>query len=277
MKKINPWRKQRDVSLYRVDVLVPVYNHEDSLETCLRSIFSQDHENIRVTVIDDSSTDSSLQIVRRFEEEFPERLTWKKTASNTGSGRRAREECEFRPVGDFWAILEGDDWWTSPSKISEQIALLERGAHLVGCSGTTIQCDAKGTEIAVIKPLRESWSYLDWVCRERSVFVHFSSILWKNVFTGKENFLPHILKKDWPVDDWGITLGCLAESGMSLGHLDKTVSRYNFTGRGAWSSLHPEEQRRKNDELTYQLRKLVPLRYKIARWIRFVNQKIQSN
>ena len=273
MKKINPWTRQQDIRLYRVDVLVPVYNHEDSLETCLNSILSQSHQNIFVTVIDDSSTDSSWQIARRFEKNFPGRVTLKRTAQNTGSGRLAREECNFRPVGDFWAVLEGDDWWTSPSKIFDQIIVLEQNFDLVGCSGTTIQCDAEGAEISKISPLRESWSYLDWVCRERSLFVHFSSILWKNVFTGKENFLPHILKKGWPVDDWGITLGCLAESGMSLGHLDETVSRYNFTGSGVWSSLDPEERQQRNDALISQLRELVPLRYKIARWLRILNSK----
>lgn len=189
----------------------------------------------------------------------------KKTQENRGSGRLAREECKFSPQGDFWAIIEGDDWWLSDSKVSEQIELLHHNARMVGCSGSTIQIDAEGCELSRISPMRESWNYLDWVCRERSLFVHFSSILWKNVFSGKEHFLPHILKKGWPVDDWSITLACLAESGMNLGHLEKTVSQYNYTGNGVWSSLSTDEQNARNDAYTSRLRGLVPFRYKVLK------------
>ena len=49
-----------------VSVVVPVYNSEKYLEECLNSIISQTYQNIEIIVIDDGSTDSSLDILKRF-------------------------------------------------------------------------------------------------------------------------------------------------------------------------------------------------------------------
>lgn len=266
VRKIKIWQPLQHVRDYRVDVLVPVYNHERSLEMCLGSVLSQDHENVFITVIDDSSTDSSWAIAKSFEKRFPERIVAKKTERNRGSARLARQECGFQPSGHFWAVIEGDDWWLRESKISEQIALIHSNPSCVGASGTTIQVDANGVEIDRIRPNKQEWDYLDWVSGEPFLFVHISSILWKNVFVGREGFLPTLLDGKWPADDWPLTLACLAETGGSLRHLDELVSQYNFNNRGVWSGLEPETRNEQNDSFELALRKLVPFRYKVL-WL----------
>ena len=46
-----------------VSVIVPMYNCEDRILRCVNSILNQTYENIEVIVIDDGSTDKSLEVL----------------------------------------------------------------------------------------------------------------------------------------------------------------------------------------------------------------------
>ena len=49
-----------------VSVVIPVYNSEKYLEECLNSVISQTYQNIEIIVIDDGSTDSSPDILKKY-------------------------------------------------------------------------------------------------------------------------------------------------------------------------------------------------------------------
>lgn len=49
-----------------VSVVIPVYNSETYLEECLNSVISQTYQNIEIIVIDDGSTDSSPDILKKY-------------------------------------------------------------------------------------------------------------------------------------------------------------------------------------------------------------------
>lgn len=273
MSKTRLWSPRVDPRDYKVDVLVVVYNHERTLSRCLDSILAQNHRNLSVTVVDDCSTDRSWRVAKSYETRFQGRLVVKKTEVNRGGGIRAREECGFSPTGDFWAIIEGDDWWLSSSKITNQINLIHRDKRLVGSSGTTLQVGPRGEKMSSIAPSLKSWAYLDWVVGEQSLYVHMSSLLWKNIFSGKEGFLPHLLSRGWPRGEWAMTLACLAESGGKLAHLDEVVSQYNFHGKGTWSSRTADLRNLKNRALQADLRSRIPVKYKFLSKLRTAGLK----
>ena len=49
-----------------ISIIVPVYNIEDYLETCIESIINQSYHNLQIILIDDGSTDKSGKICDRF-------------------------------------------------------------------------------------------------------------------------------------------------------------------------------------------------------------------
>ena len=51
-----------------VSVIVPVYNAEKFLPTCLDSIINQTYQNLEVIIINDGSTDNSPDIVEQYNE-----------------------------------------------------------------------------------------------------------------------------------------------------------------------------------------------------------------
>lgn len=58
----------------KISVVIPVYNVEKYLQTCIDSLLAQTMEDIEFIFVNDVSPDNSLQILRRNEEAFPERI-----------------------------------------------------------------------------------------------------------------------------------------------------------------------------------------------------------
>lgn len=53
------------MNLPLVSLIVPVYNRQTSIEVCLKSVLNLEYTHFEVLVIDDGSTDDSLDIIRR--------------------------------------------------------------------------------------------------------------------------------------------------------------------------------------------------------------------
>ena len=57
---------QRDDSLPKVTIVVPVYNVEQYLADCLRSILAQNYKNFEIIAVNDGATDGSAAILQKF-------------------------------------------------------------------------------------------------------------------------------------------------------------------------------------------------------------------
>jgi len=261
----------------RVDILVHTYNHEKTIAKCINSIMSQTHDQTFLTVIDDCSTDNTWNIVCDLQEKFSKKIIAKKTTKNYGRAYLAREECKFSPLGGFWGMMDGDDWWIATDKIELQIEKLNQNKMCAGCSGTTLMRAPNGEIIGHIRPSRDEWNYLDFILGVDNLYVHVSSILWKNIFHGPDGFRPKLAQKNWPRGEWSLTLSALAESKLSICHLNRNVSIYNFDGAGMWSKLTGEQRDKKNKELAEELENCIPTIYKLTRFARKRNMKFLLN
>ena len=52
-----------------VSIVIPVYNAENYIENCIRSILRQTYEEWELVLIDNGSTDGSLEICQKFAKE----------------------------------------------------------------------------------------------------------------------------------------------------------------------------------------------------------------
>ena len=64
-----------------LSVIVPVYNMEKYLETCIESLLAQTYDNLQIILVNDCSTDGSLGILNNYKSKYPDKI----------SGRAARE------------------------------------------------------------------------------------------------------------------------------------------------------------------------------------------
>lgn len=52
--------------MHKVSIILPVFNESEYLDQCLESIINQSFTNIEVIIVDDGSTDQSLEICQRY-------------------------------------------------------------------------------------------------------------------------------------------------------------------------------------------------------------------
>ncbi|PSQ96742.1 MAG: family 2 glycosyl transferase [Bacteroidetes bacterium SW_9_63_38] len=110
-----------------VSVIMPCYNNEEGVSSAIESALNQTHEPMEVIVVDDGSTDASLERIQSYEE----RIRW-----NTGPNRgacHARNKGLDMASGDFVKFLDADDW-LYPGAIEHQVAqtaALQESHHVV--------------------------------------------------------------------------------------------------------------------------------------------------
>lgn len=126
------------MSLPLVSVVVPCYNHENYVRTCIESILAQTYGNIELIVIDDGSTDSSPAIIKelaaggRFIYEIQQNIGLTKTL-NKAISKYVR--------GKYTAFVASDDYWPV-DKIAHQVAIMEQHPDMALCYGKAMIFDS---------------------------------------------------------------------------------------------------------------------------------------
>jgi len=95
------------VSQPKVSIIVPVYNVEKYLERCINSLRNQTLENIEIILVDDSSTDFSLDICNKAAEEDSRIKVIHKVNEGAGKARNAALEIAD---GEYIGFVDSDDF-----------------------------------------------------------------------------------------------------------------------------------------------------------------------
>lgn len=114
-----------------VTIRCMVYNHEPYLRQCLDGfVMQQTSFHYEAIVHDDASTDGSADIIREYAAKYPdiikpvyetENQYQKGVASKAGDKMNA----VVNPDTKYWAVCEGDDYWTDPLKLQKQVDFME--------------------------------------------------------------------------------------------------------------------------------------------------------
>lgn len=91
-----------------VTIIIPMYNAEKYIEECIQSIVNQTYENIEILIIDDASTDKSLNVAKKYEDK-DERITVISLKENKGAAN-SRKEGTRRANGNYVMFIDADDW-----------------------------------------------------------------------------------------------------------------------------------------------------------------------
>lgn len=109
-----------------VTVIIPVYNGAEFLGAAVESAQTQTYRNLEILVVDDGSTDASLQIATEYAAK-DERI--RVIPQPNGGVAKARNTAIAASHGEFIAPLDADDLWL-PDKIARQMAcMLATGDH----------------------------------------------------------------------------------------------------------------------------------------------------
>jgi len=60
--------------LVKISIVIPVYNGEKYLADCIDSCLDQTYKDYEIIIINDGSTDSTLDIIASYVKEFPQKI-----------------------------------------------------------------------------------------------------------------------------------------------------------------------------------------------------------
>ena len=113
-----------------VSVVIPTYNAPTLLLDTLGTVFAQTFDDYEVIVINDGSTDDTVQQLQPLQQKHGAKLRVV-TQPNGGIGA-ARNRGLDESTGTYIALLDHDDWW-KPTKLAEQVRYLQTHPQCVAC------------------------------------------------------------------------------------------------------------------------------------------------
>jgi len=114
-----------------VSIIIPVYNKAAVVRETLNSALAQTYPNTEIVLVDDGSTDGSLDILETYARDFPEKIRLF-PQKNAGVSNATNKGIQLAK-GDFIQFLDADDL-LSPEKIENQVKVLGGKGNLAMCS-----------------------------------------------------------------------------------------------------------------------------------------------
>lgn len=130
-------------------IIIPIHNAEATLTSALESLRSQIFQNWEAFLINDASTDGSLEIAkqackndpRMYLIDDPQQLAPRRAASTRNLGIS-------KALGQYIAFLDSDDLWL-PEKLARQHEAFQKGADIVFSSYRRM--DAAGHDKGIVR------------------------------------------------------------------------------------------------------------------------------
>ena len=92
--------------MIKISIIVPVYNSEKCLQKCLQSIHIQNYKEFEVVIINDGSTDNSLNIIEEFTAKDARFKSFSKPNTGVSSSRNFGLS---KSEGDYVTFIDSDD------------------------------------------------------------------------------------------------------------------------------------------------------------------------
>lgn len=121
-----------------VSVVIPNHNYGEFISTAIESVFHQSIKEIEVFVVDNGSTDNSIEILETYKKNHRFRLILQEDRGQANARNVGLSESQ----GKYIAFLDADDWW-EPSKIEKQLRKISGQTSLVYC-GINLHYCSKG-------------------------------------------------------------------------------------------------------------------------------------
>ena len=137
-----------------VSICCITYNHGKFINQALDSFLMQKTNfKYEVIIYDDASTDNTAEIIRQYEEKYPEIIKPIYAKENQYSKGKQTFEFTFEKAkGKYIALCEGDDYWTDENKLQIQVDYMEKNEKCTFCFHDAMVLNMKNNE-------KENWPF----------------------------------------------------------------------------------------------------------------------
>lgn len=167
MNMMGKITKRADCSIPLVTIGVINYNQEQYIEECLQSILNQDYPNKEILIVDDCSTDRSMDIINKYISAY-ENIKLIKHDVNSGSGSKGVQNIQIHAKGKYFTFIDADDYYAHNDVLTSWVKVAEDNKKLDFVYGNFVIVNQTGGQLDV-------WKYKDFD-RNQVIFDVFSRL-----------------------------------------------------------------------------------------------------
>lgn len=264
----------------KVSVTIITYNQKNFIRKAIDSaLMQQTNFPFEILVGDDFSTDGTREIIQEYEQQYPGKVIGVLHPRNMGKngGINFLETLKLTK-GEYYALMDGDDYWTDPLKLQKQVDFME--AHpecsMVFNNAEVIFEDGSPSYLLNGPTMKTFYTLDDLIGEEEIWFMATSGTLYKNSIKEYPTWFRESSSGDIP------RLVLKARMGP-IGYIPDVMSVYRKNRAGA--SFHDYEWDERflrnriqmysdiNRELDFKYDKV--LRKNIARYYRLMPDTVQ--
>lgn len=206
----------------KVSICISVYNTEKYLPRCLDSVVSQTLKEIEIVLVNNGSTDSSLQIMKAYQEKFPEMI---KVISQEDKGlAQGRQTGINNAEGEYIAFLDADDY-VKPQTYEEMYkCAMDYNADIV-------ECQTKRDD-QIISSHYVGLKSAEQILIDYFKFAEIPTMLWLRIY--KRNlFEKPVLPNFYTNNEDNFALPCLLYKARNIFYLKKQLHYYSTDNEAA--------------------------------------------
>jgi glycosyltransferase involved in cell wall biosynthesis len=239
----------------KVSVMIITYNHQRFISQALESVLAQKVDfDYEIVVGEDCSTDGTREIVMDFHRRFPDRIVPLLRAHNLGSSGNM-EATLAACRGQYLALLEGDDYWTSENKLKKQVDFLDAHPDYSLCCHRVQFLNEISADGVEVFPTRPAGSYTIEDLLKGNFVMTCSSVFCRRSLDP----LPPKFQKLEPLD-WA-RFAVIAKHGK-IELMDETMARYRVHHGGVWTSTPQTTRLRASVQMLKALDKYFGFQYR---------------
>jgi len=204
-----------------VSVIVPSYNHETYITQCIESIVNQTYSNFELIVVDDGSTDKSIEILSSLKSKYGFSLICQK---NKGLSATLTDVIKNIAKGEYISMCASDDLWVD-SKIQTQVAFMAKDFELQMCYSKCYYIDKNSVVIKNKKFYREEKLYRSGYLFEDLFLLKYHPPV-SYMFTRKILEELNFFTRDIYCEDFYMNLKI--SENHKIGFIDKYLMYYRF-------------------------------------------------
>lgn len=237
-----------------VSICCAVYNHLPYLKKAIDGFLAQETTfEYEIIINDDVSTDGSRELLREYQQRYPDRLRVLFQEENQYSrGKKPFWDILVPEVqGKYIAICEGDDCWVDSHKLQKQFNIMERETSCVFCVHKVRDVNPDGELSDNTYPpeqleegLISQYDFIKMLFAPSRYWFHTSSFFFRTSEVKKFNgAYPQFIKQAGVGD---VPLTWLLASRGNIFYVNSEMSHYRRDVDGSWSNRMQEREYRKN-------------------------------
>lgn len=217
-----------------VSVCCVAYNHEKYVKKAIESILNQKTNfKFEVLVHDDASLDSTADIIREYEEKYPDIIKpIYQTVNQYSMNIPITNKYQFpRAKGKYIAFCECDDYWTDENKLQKQVNFLEKNKQYIACVHRYIVVDEYNNKQNVktfgYYEKNSVYKFNDFF--EKNLPSQIGTLLMRNIAMDKKKGYPEWLEGIKIPGDIKLNLWLLVHGDIY--RMDDVMSAYRFISK----------------------------------------------